>query len=181
MGILSRIGKPGEKVSLLAFHDNFNSFELKDGWTKYAQYVDNSKIMEGAELNDATPLIMKKEGKNKGLYYPVDFDKGHGITFDKPMEAPEKSFIETRDDGKQFLVEYYPGIPVMGKKRGNVEGFIRVLKFDISPVQAKIRTNPKLIGHATAAEILANSIRLKPMRWQLIAVAVVMFLLGYAF
>lgn len=195
MGILSKIGKPGEEVRILAFGDNFKTMEIKRGWTKYARYLSNSSLMEGIELNEASPLIEKKGDKVTGYLYPVDFDKGQGVTFNRNGDVPVNSYVEEKtfsmdEDGnilaspdgpikKRFLVEIYKGLPIQtGKKEF---GLARIVKFDITPERIEIKTNPKLIGHSVSSEILSNAIRLKPMRWQIIAASACMFLLGLLF
>jgi hypothetical protein len=193
MGLLSKIGKPGEEVRILAFGDGFKTVEIQKGWTKYARYLSNDTFMEGVELNEAGPLIEKKGNKIAGYLYPVDFDKGQGIKFQQNGDMPVNSYVEEKTfsldengnvtpnpDGpikKRFLVEIYNGVPVQDKK-GHV-GMARIVKFDITPKHMEIKTNPKLIGHVVASEILSNAIRLKAMRWQIIVASAVCLLLGY--
>lgn len=196
MGFWQKIGRPGESINLLAFIDDFRSFKLTKGWTKYGKYLDNSKFMEGAELNESKPIIQKNDKDKKiGLYYPVDLDKGQGIQFidhndsDKMIGQYIQEEKFRKQDGilipdpngqitREVLTEVYPGLPVEVKgKKSTV--FMRRVLFDLDPIRVKIFTNPKLVGHSVASEIFANSLRMKPMRWQLIIAAVIAFVIGY--
>lgn len=195
MGLLKRLGRPGESVQLLAFSNHFGSVEIKPGWTRYAQYLSNPVLQEGVEMNNAIPITHKKGEKILGNLIPVDFDKGQGVRFDSDGDMPVNSYVEEKtftidEDGnitqnpdgpikKKFLVEVYKGLPVYSKKNGKGDmGFARVVKFDITPELVNVKTNPKLIGHATSSEILSNAIRLKPLRFQIIIALLGGLLLG---
>jgi len=195
VGLLLRFLKvPGEKIKILAFGDCFTTSELKENYTAYGGYFHVGAKIEGCEKNAAKPLILKKDGKIKDMVYPVNFDTGQGAPFVVPTEKPLRSYFETQkfswqegelkpdpdgDVSHQFLVEVYPGLPATDR-HGNVKGFMRMVKFIVDPVRLVIKTNPKLIGHTASSEIFANAIRAKAFRWQIIATAIIMFLLGYA-
>lgn len=208
MGLLSRIGKPGESVRLLAFSDDFRAFEIKKGWTKYGKYIENTSLMEGVELNVSGPLLEKSGERVKGVVYPVDYDKGQGIAFEAPKSPPASTKTEkvryrlengqlipdpNGDIEKTYITEVYPGVPIeirqglisriLNRPAPAVKStaFVRTIKFDITEDRVKIKTNPKLIGHTVASEILSNAIRLKPMRWQLIALFLVGCMTGWLF
>lgn len=201
MGLLKRLGRVGDSITLMLFSDNFKNVTFTHGYTKLGRYAHNYLTKEGIELNLSEPINELNRGKFKRQIYPAYYDNASGFKLvNKSDKLPfwkgkEVRYFRRNENGGieqvqptydlqgdesriELYTECFDGVPI--EINGETRLF-RAIQFILSPLVVKIIQDPRVVGSMVDSNIFGDAVQLNPAMWKYAVVGVIFLLIGLVF